>query len=547
MMDDYQTRRRVLQTIGVTIGSSAVIGTASAWHPETYEAELTDDAHGLDTGASGHVEFEADSERGEVHYTLCIDRICHPTQAHIHLGGEGEDGPVVVWLYPEDQQEPEPIDGFFQGTLAEGTFTADDLVGPLEGASFEEVVTAMVDEEVYVNVHTEVHPGGEIRGQITPAEKFERPDETEEPDEEEPADGPVSFEVEEVATGLSHPWSIAFLPDDSQMLVTEREGRLNLVNREDGSVEPVDGTPDVYVEGQGGLLDVMLHPDFPDEPWVYLTYAAANDGGQSATHLGRGRLDRDEARLEAFEVLHVAEPFADSDAHYGSRVVFGEDGMLYMSAGDRRFTDFGPDHVAQDTTNELGATLRLEPDGSIPDDNPFVDDEDARDAIFSYGHRNVQGMTVHPETGAIWQSEHGEEDGDEINIIEAGGNHGWPVAHYGCEYGTDDPIGDQPHERDDVVNPIYYWECNSGGFSPSGATFYDGDAFSEWWGNLFVGNLADEYLGRFTVNGTDVEEADPLLSDRGWRIRDVKVAPSTGHLYVAVDDEDAPIVRLVPE
>jgi hypothetical protein len=354
------------------------------------------------------------------------------------------------------------------------------------------------------------------------------------------------FEVEEVADGFAHPWALAFVPDDSRMLVTEREGTLNLLDRDDGSVEEVDGTPEVYAEGQGGLLDAALHPDFPEEPWVYLTYSAANDDGESATHLGRGRLDLDETRLEGFEALFVAEPFVESSGHFGSRVVVHE-GALYVTTGDRQFKDFGPDHVSQDTTNELGATLRLAPDGSVPEDNPFVDDPDVRDAIYSYGHRNVQAMTVHPETDELWQAEHGEEDGDEINVVEGGGNHGWPVAHYGCEYGTDDPVGDQPHEREDTVTPVYYWECTSGGFPPSGMTFCDGGAFPDWEGDLFVGNLAGEYLGRFTVDGRDVEEDDPLLADRGWRIRDVAVAPDTGHLYVAVDDGDAPVARLTPE
>ncbi|WP_233710785.1 PQQ-dependent sugar dehydrogenase [Natronococcus pandeyae] len=368
-------------------------------------------------------------------------------------------------------------------------------------------------------------------------------------DEEEDTDG---FEVEELEHGLSHPWGMAFLPDETQMLVTERDGHLSLLDRETGDLEEVDGMPELHVQHQGGLLDVTIHPDFSDEQWIYLTYSATNGDDESATHVGRGQLDLDEATLEEFEELHVAEPFTGSNFHFGSRVVFGEDGLLYMTTGDQDFKDFGPDHVSQDRSNELGATLRLEPDGSIPDDNPFVDEDDVADAIYSYGHRNSQGMAVHPETGDIWQSEHGEEDGDEINIIEAGGNYGWPVAHYGCEYDTEEPIGDMPEERDDVVDPIYYWECTSGGFPPSGTTFYNGDAFPEWQGDLFIGNLADEYLGRFTVDGADdediaVEEAESLLDDRGWRIRDVEAAPDTGYLYVLVDQGNAPVVRLTPE
>ena len=360
-------------------------------------------------------------------------------------------------------------------------------------------------------------------------------------------DGLDGAQLETVAEGLAHPWAMAFLPDESRLLVTERDGHLTLVDRDDGDRETVDGTPAVLAEGQGGMLDVALGPDYRDESWLYLTYAGANDAGESTTHLGRGRLDADAAELEEFEKLHAVEPFDSSTAHYGSRVVFGEDDTLFLTVGDRASKEFGPDHYSQDTTNEIGATLRLTPDGEVPDDNPFVDDADVEDSIYSYGHRNAQGMTIHPETGELWQSEHGEEDGDELNVIEPGGNYGWPIAHTGCQYGTDDPVGDDPFDREDVVDPVYYWECTTGGFPPAGMTFYDGEAFPEWEGDLFVGNLGGAYLGRFAVDGHDVEELAPLLDDRGWRIRDVAVAPDTGHLYVAVDAADAPIVRLVPD
>ncbi|MDG5758725.1 PQQ-dependent sugar dehydrogenase [Natronococcus sp. A-GB1] len=359
--------------------------------------------------------------------------------------------------------------------------------------------------------------------------------------------GDDNLAVEEVAGGFEHPWSLSVVPDESRLLVTEREGYLSVLDLDDGDVEDVDGTPDVYAEGQGGLLDAAFHPEFPDEPWLYLTYATVDGDGESTTALGRGELDLEAGSLEGFEQLYAVEPFVDSTQHYGSRVVFGDDGAVYATVGDRGSKEFGLDHYSQDTSTAIGSTLRLEPDGSIPDDNPFLDDEDVLDELYSYGHRNAQGMTVHPETGELWQSEHGEEDGDMLRIVEAGANHGWPIAHYGCEYGTDDPVGDGFDERDDVVDPVYYWECNSGGFPPAGMSFYNGDAFEEWEGDLFVGNLAGEYLGRFTVDGTDVEEVDPLLEGQGWRIRDVVTHPETGALYVAVDDADAPVVRLTPE
>jgi aldose sugar dehydrogenase len=361
----------------------------------------------------------------------------------------------------------------------------------------------------------------------------------------------VEFEVETVVDGLASPWAIEFLPSESLALVTELEGTLLLFDYEEGETEEIEGVPEVYAEGQGGLLDVALHPEFPDESWVYLTYSVENDDDESTTALSRGELDVGGGSIEGFEELHAAEPFLDSDGHYGSRVVVGPDDHLYVTVGDRQDKEFD-DHVSQDTTNELGTTLRFALDGEVPEDNPFVDDDEVLDTIYSYGHRNAQGMTVHPGTGTLWQSEHGEEDGDEINVIDGGENYGWPVATYGCEYGTDNPVGEDPEEDEDTVPPVYYWECGSGGFPPAGMTFYDGEAFPEWQGDLFVGNLAGQYLGHFTVEGeerdaVEVEEVDPLLGEEGWRVRDVAVEPESGELYVVVDDSDAPIVRLVPE
>ncbi|MFD1569656.1 PQQ-dependent sugar dehydrogenase [Halorubrum laminariae] len=362
----------------------------------------------------------------------------------------------------------------------------------------------------------------------------------------------VRYAVDRVAEGFENPWGLAFLPGDGRLLVTERPGRLSLLDPADGTTDPVAGVPEVYARGQGGLLDVAVHPTYPDDRRVYLTYAAADDSGAAATHVGSGRLrlDAESTALDDFETIHVAEPFLDSDQHFGSRATFGPDGALFVTVGDRRDTAFGPDHVSQDRSNELGSTLRLTADGDPHPDNPFVDDPDAANALYSYGHRNPQAMTVRPETGRIWQCEHGERDGDEINAIERGGNYGWPVTSEACHYGTDERVAPSHRERGDVVAPVHYWPCGSGGFPPSGAVFYDGDAFPEWRGNLFAGTLAAQYLGRFTVEGegtgATVTEREPLLSDRDWRVRALAVEPMSGHLYVAVDDADAPIVRLVP-
>ena len=355
----------------------------------------------------------------------------------------------------------------------------------------------------------------------------------------------TDYAVETVAEGLSHPWGLAFLPDGSKLLVTERTGELLILDLSTGSTSSVSGVPSVYSSGQGGLLDVTLGPA-GEANRVYLTYSGIKENGTSSTHVARGRLDSDDQRLTAVEEIFVAEPFVSSNAHYGSRAVFGPEKKLYVTVGDRQFKNFGPEHVAQDLTNELGATLRLEPDGTVPADNPYVNDPDKRDAIFSYGHRNAQGMTVHPETGAIWQAEHGERDGDEINIIESGANYGWPIASEACHYGTNNAVGDSHHERAEITDPVHFWPCGSGGFPPSGMVFYTGSAFPDWQGDLFVGTLAGEYLGHFSVEGRSVSENNPILTDRGWRIRALAVSPTTGELFVAVDGPSAPIVKITP-
>jgi quinoprotein glucose dehydrogenase len=354
----------------------------------------------------------------------------------------------------------------------------------------------------------------------------------------------ASVTVTEAVTGLSDPWGLAFLPDESGLLVTEQAGRLLLVDPETGDRTALSGVPEVFARGQGGLLDVTVHPDFDANRFVYLTYSVAGDGG-STTRVGRGRLERDRGRLAGFEPVYTARPFVESSGHYGSRVVFDGEGYLYVSVGDRQFKNFGPDHVGQRLDDDLGSVLRLEDDGAIPGSNPFVGDPDASDAVFTYGNRNPQGLAVHPETGAVWETEYGERDGDEINVLEAGGNYGWPVADNSCEYGTDRPVGVPHEEREDVIAPVYGWPCGSGGFPPSGTTFYDGTAFPDWRNDLFVAGLAKQYLAHFTVDGREVTEAEPLLN-RGQRIRDVTVSPVSGHLFAAVDAGDAPVYRIAP-
>lgn len=339
---------------------------------------------------------------------------------------------------------------------------------------------------------------------------------------EEVYDG-EDYDFETITGELNSPWGMGFI-DDELLLITESDGNLLLLDIDEEELESIDHVPEVDTTGQGGLLDVLY-----DDGYVYLTYSDSNEEG-IATHLGRGELNLEEMSLEEFEVLRVVEPYMSGGSHFGSRILIQDD-YLFLTTGDRGDKDFSSDHVSQDTSNELGAVLRLYKDGSIPEDNSFYGEEGFVDSIYTYGHRNVQGITEHPETGDIWVSEHGERDGDEINVLEAGGNYGWPITHYGCEYGTDIPVGEQPHENPDTVNPVYYWECGSGGFPPAGMTFFEGN--SDWDGDLFVGNLAGQYLGRFTVND-DVEEVSPLLEDEGWRIRDVTQTPDDT-LFVLTD------------
>lgn len=358
------------------------------------------------------------------------------------------------------------------------------------------------------------------------------------------------FELDFVVERLDHAWGMEILPDPyaDWALVTERPGRLSLVNLETGEQQTVDGTPDVVAEEQGGLLDVLVWqaPD-SDALWAYLTWAGANpdNAAESATHTGRALLDLDGPELVDLETLHVATPWHTETGHYGSRIVVGADDHLYISQGDRRQRD-----AAQDLNSHWGKTLRLTLDGGIPPDNPYVDDPNALDAIYTYGHRNVQAMAVEPVTGLIWQGEHGERNGDEINVIDQpGANYGWPLATYGRHYVLRTPIGDTPPERDDTVNPIYFWTTDNyddevEGFPPSGMAFYEGAAFPGWQGNLLMGSLWHQYLGRFEREDRTITYEYRTLRDQGWRVRDVNVHPETGYVYLLVDAEDSPLVRL---
>ena len=349
--------------------------------------------------------------------------------------------------------------------------------------------------------------------------------------------------LESVAKNLGQIWALDVLPNGN-ILATQNEGSLLLVDTNTGQTQEISNLPEVDSRGQGGLLDITISPDFQTNSTVYITYTDSNDTGKTTTHLASGRINLETNTLEDVQVLFIAEPFLDSTAHYGSRVI-EQDKYLFLTIGDRGNKDF-ENHPSQDTTNVLGTTARLNLDGSIPADNPFVDTPNFHPAIYTYGHRNVQGMAIQPETGAIWQSEHGEQDGDRINRLETGANFGWPETHSGCTYLTGRSIGVPHSERADVPNPAFDWDCGSGGFPPAGMTFYDGDTFPEWQGNLFVGGLASRYLGHFRETSPGVlEELPPLLKEEGWRIRDVVVHPLDGGLYLAVEGGEDSIVRIV--
>jgi glucose/arabinose dehydrogenase len=340
----------------------------------------------------------------------------------------------------------------------------------------------------------------------------------------------ATFRVVEVVGGLEHPWAVAFLPG-GDLLITERPGRLRIVR--DGILDPtpLDGVPEVYASGQGGLLDVVLDPDFASNRLIYLSYAAEGDDG-AGTRVARARLG--EAELEDLEVI-FAGLTRNGGYHFGSRLGFDPDGFLFVTLGER-----GDDERAQELGDLAGKVVRLHPDGSVPADNPFVGRDDAAPEIFSYGHRNPQGLAVHPETGRVWVEEHGPRGGDEINVVEVGVNYGWPVITYGRAY-SGLPIG-EGGAKEGMAQPLYYWVPS---ISPSGMAFYTGDAFPPWRGDLFVGGLSGELLARLELDGERVVEEERLLEGVLGRIRDVRVGPD-GYLYLLTDESEGGLYRLEP-
>jgi aldose sugar dehydrogenase len=345
-------------------------------------------------------------------------------------------------------------------------------------------------------------------------------------------DAPVQHRVATVVEGLVHPWGLAFLPGTEGILVTERPGRLRLVRNGTLQAEPIAGVPQVWAQGQGGLLDVAVHPQFASNRLVYLSYSKQGPRG-ATTAVARGRLE--DGRLTGVQDIFVAEAWSSGGQHFGSRMVFGRDGMLYVTVGER-----GLQAPAQSLANHVGSTVRLHDDGRVPANNAFAGQAGALPEIHAYGQRNVQAMAVDPGTGEIWQAEHGPSGGDALNILRAGANYGWPDYSFGNHY-DGRPIANPP-AGSGITVPVTHW---SPAIAPSGMTIYNGSAFPQWRGDIFIGSLTGQHLRRVRMDGGRVVEQEALLQERRQRIRAVATGPD-GLIYLLVDASSAPMLRLEP-
>lgn len=352
----------------------------------------------------------------------------------------------------------------------------------------------------------------------------------------------VKFDVVTVASGLEKPWGLAFLPG-GRMLVTERPGRLRVVGADGTLSAPVTGMPAVDARGQGGLLDVALHPAFATNQLVYWSYAEPLDSGKNNTAVARGRLvDGPTPRVENVEVIFHQAPSLASAAHFGGRLVFARDGRLFITLGDR--SSIPGRMQSQNMDGLIGKIVRVEADGKIPRDNPFVGRDGVRPEIWSIGHRNVQGAAINPATGELWSVEHGTRGGDELNVPRKGKDYGWPTIAYGIEYRGAAITGGITQQAG-MEQPLYYWDPV---IAPGGITFYTGDLFPAWKGSLFIGGLASENLVRLSLNGERITGEERLLTDltpSRERIRDVRQGPD-GALYLLTDNNSGRILKLVP-
>lgn len=343
------------------------------------------------------------------------------------------------------------------------------------------------------------------------------------------------MELSRIAGPFEHPWSVAFLPDN-RMLVTERPGRLNIV--ENGDIIEIEGIPVVQARGQGGLLEVLPHHDYDNNGWIYLTFSKPNGDEETATTLVRGRID-DNNQFTDVEEIFVQNRYSSPGRHYGSKLAWYNDGTLLMSIGDR-----GADPPrAQDAGDHAGTLLRLNDDGTVPDDNPFVDDPEVADEIYSYGHRNIQGLVVDSETGEIWATEHGPRGGDELNKIEAGVNYGWPTVTLGRDYGTEGPFPNaEARTMEGMADPVYEFLPTH---APSGLALITSGQFSAWEGNLFAGGLRSERIRRLIFYEDEVIHDEELLLGEIGRIRDVREGPD-GNIYVISDSEEGYLYKVEP-
>lgn len=356
------------------------------------------------------------------------------------------------------------------------------------------------------------------------------------------ADGQKSFSSEAgtlmvtpVVEGLNHPWAVAFLPNNQGLLITERPGHLRVLSPEGKLSAPLSGVPQVWAKGQGGLLDVVLSPDFAKDRLVYVSYAEGGEGGKAGTAVGRARLSDDLTELDNFEVIFRQTPKLSTGNHFGSRLVFDRDGYLFIALGENNQRP-----TSQDLDKLQGKIVRIFPDGRIPPDNPFVGQTGVRPEIWSYGHRNQQGATLNPWTGTLWTHEHGPKGGDEINLIERGKNYGWPLATHGIDYSSQ-PIPEAKGKTlEGTVVPHHVWNKSPG---ISGMAFYDADRFKPWQHNLFIGALADKDLIRLQLDGDKVVHEERLLGGLNARIRDVRQGPD-GYLYVLTDEQDGVLYRV---
>jgi aldose sugar dehydrogenase len=350
--------------------------------------------------------------------------------------------------------------------------------------------------------------------------------------ERDPGSESRDYRVVTLTGELAHPWAIAFLPDGTY-LISERPGRIRIFR--DGALlpDPVRGLPEIAAAGQGGLLDLAAHPHFAENRLLYFTYAAPVGRG-ATTRLARARFEDDQ--LHDVEVLFTAEPASSGGRHFGSRIVFDGQGFVFVSIGDR-----GGMPRAQRLDDHAGSIVRLHDDGRVPADNPFVGRADVRPEIYAYGVRNPQGMTLHPGTGRLWEHEHGPRGGDEINIIEAGRNYGWPVISHGIDY-SGAPIGAGIREQEGMEQPLHHWTPS---IAPSGMAFYEGDVFPDWRGDLLVGALAHRHLARLSLDADDrVVSEVRMLTELNRRIRDVRVYD--GMIYVLTDQDPGELLRLEP-